>query len=128
MGTATAAKTLGSFRKVQSAALFKFQMDELNFNWKMVEIAYEHRRKQDPGAPSLPTTGSCDLHVLHGAYKTAQSFTSWKLDKFLETGFLFSRKALLEEQAIFNVMISLRRMKARVLLIICTEVLWASLA
>ena len=92
-------------------------MDELNVNWKMIEIAYEHRRKQDPDAPSLLTTGSCGLYVLHGAYKSTQSVTSWKLDKFLETDFLFSRKVLLEEQAIFNVMISLRLMKARALLI-----------
>ena len=70
----------------------------------MVEIANEqqrtpqtnsngHRKEQDPDAPSLLEMGSCGLHVLHGAYKTAQSVTSWKLDKFLKNYFSIFKKS-----------------------------------
>ena len=37
--------------------------------------------------------GSCGLHVLHGVYKTAQSVTSWKLDKFLKNCFFILKKS-----------------------------------
>ena len=50
--------------------MIQISMDAPNVNWKMVEIANEHHKEQDPDALSLLETGSCGLHVLHGAYKT----------------------------------------------------------
>ena len=62
-------------------------MDGANVNWKMVEIANEHSKEQDPYALPLLQMESCVIPVLHGAYKTAQSVTSRKLDKFLKSCF-----------------------------------------
>ena len=49
-------------------------MDGPNNNWKMLKIANEHHKEQDPDAPSLLEMRSCGLYVLHGAYKTAQCY------------------------------------------------------
>ena len=41
----------------------------------------------------LQEMGSCGLHVFHGAYKAAQSVTSWKLDNFLKNCFCIFKKS-----------------------------------
>ena len=109
MGTATAAETLDSFKEDHCDLDYVHNMIQISMAWpnvnrKMVEIANEqqrtpqtnsneHRKEQDPDAPSLLEMGSCGLHVLHGAYKTAQSVTSWKLDKFLKNCFSIFKKS-----------------------------------
>ena len=40
---------------------------------------------------SVIARGSCGLHVLHGVYKTAQSVTPWKLDRFLNCFSIFKK-------------------------------------
>ena len=57
MGTATAAETLDSFKEVYCDLdyvhnMIQISLDGLNVNWKMVEIANEHHKEQDPDAPS----------------------------------------------------------------------------
>ena len=56
-------------------------MDGPNVNWKTVEIIKEYWEQDDPGGSDLIEIGSCGLHVLHGAYGTAQKATDWKLLK-----------------------------------------------
>ena len=68
-------------------------MDGANVNWKMVEIANQHCKEQDPYALSLLQMESCGIPVLHGAYKTAQSVTSRKLHKFLKNCFYIFKKS-----------------------------------
>ena len=91
MGTATTAEALDSFKKVYCDLdvhkMIQISMDGPNVNWKIVEIANKHCKEQDPGAPSLLEMGNCEVHVLHGTYKTAQSVTSSKVDKFLKNCF-----------------------------------------
>ena len=72
--------------------MIQILMDAPNVNWKMVETANEHHKEQDPDALSLIEMESCGLHVLHGAYKTAQSVTSWRLDEFLKDCFSIFKK------------------------------------
>ena len=58
--------------------MIQISIDGPNVNWKMVEVANEHHKEQDPDAPLLLEMGSCGPYVLHGTYKAAQSVTSWK--------------------------------------------------
>ena len=81
MVTATAAETLDGFKEVHCDLdyvhnMIQISMDGPNVNWKMAEIANKHYKKQDPEAQSLLEMGICGLHVLDGAYKTAQSVSS----------------------------------------------------
>ena len=78
MVTATAAETLDGFKEVHCDVhnMIQISMDGPNVNWKMAEIANKHYKKQDPEAQSLLEMGICGLHVLDGAYKTAQSVSS----------------------------------------------------
>ena len=73
--------------------MIQILMNEPNINWKMLKIANEHHKEQNPDAPSLLEMRSCGLYVLHGAYKTAQSVISWKLDRFLKNCFSISKKS-----------------------------------
>ena len=59
----------------------------------MLEIANKHCKKQHPDALSLLEMRSCGHHVLHGAYKTAQSVKSWTLDRFLKICFSIFKKS-----------------------------------
>ena len=54
--------------------MIQILMDGPNINWKMLKIANEHHKEQDPDAPSLLEMRRCGLYVLHGAYKTAQCY------------------------------------------------------
>ena len=73
--------------------MIRISIDGANVNWKMVEIVNEHCKEQDPDALPLLEMGSCGLHVLHGVYKTAQSVTSRKLDKFIKNSFSIFKKS-----------------------------------
>ena len=98
MGTPTAVETFDSFKVLCNLNyvhnMIQISMKEPNVNWKMIDIANEHCKEQDLDAPSLLEIGSCGLHVFHGAYETAQSVTSWKLNKFLKNCFsIFKNKS-----------------------------------
>ena len=59
-------------------------MDGPNVDWKAVEIIKEYRDHDDPDVLDLTQTGSCGLHVLHGAYGTTQKAADWNLYKLLK--------------------------------------------
>ena len=50
----------------------------------MSETVIEERKK-DLSCPDLLAIGSCGLHVLHGAYQTAQESTEWNLGEMFKT-------------------------------------------
>ena len=83
MGTATAEETLESFKEVHGKLDFlhnmlQISMDGPNVNWKMIDLIKEEKREFDSEKPALLNIGSCGLHVLHGAYKTALCTIDWK--------------------------------------------------
>ena len=45
-------------------------MDGLNINLKLLEQLQADRRKQDLNMPELLDIGTCNLHVVHGAFQT----------------------------------------------------------
>ena len=57
-----------------------------NINWKLLNMIKEKEDQFDrnPQAPNILEIGSCSLHVIHGAFGTAESATDWNLRKFLK--------------------------------------------
>ena len=62
-----------------------------NVNWKIVEMLKQYHKEEDPLSSMLLEFGSCGLHVLHGAYQTAQFKTDWNLDKVLNCYSIFKK-------------------------------------
>ena len=54
-----------------------------NINWVFSDLLQEDGRVVNSKAPTLLQLGSCELHVIHGAYKAGQEATDWKLAKVL---------------------------------------------
>ena len=52
--------------------LAQISLDGPIVNWKIVEMLKHYCKEEDPSSPMLLELGSCDLHVLHGAYQTVQ--------------------------------------------------------
>ena len=52
-----------------------------NINWKLLNMIKEKEDQFDrnPQAPNVLEIGSCSLHVIHGAFGTAESATDWNL-------------------------------------------------
>ena len=59
-------------------------MDGPNINWKLLSMIKEDQSGRNPQAPKVLEIGSCSLHVIHGAFGTAESATDWNLRKFLK--------------------------------------------
>ena len=88
MGHATAEETFQSIQALHwkldlTHNLMEVSMDGPNQNWK-IEIIQEHWEHNDHDDPDLTDIGSCRLHVLHGAYGTAQKAIDWNLNKLLK--------------------------------------------
>ena len=60
---------------------------KLDLTHNLVQISMEH---DDPDGPDLMEIRSCGLHVLYGAYRTAQKAADWNLDKLLKLIFKLS--------------------------------------
>ena len=87
MGHATHKDTVKSFEEVHGDLdlvhnLTQVSMDGPHVNWKSVKMIEEYRESLDPECTVLLLIGSCGLHVLHGAFGTAQKQTNWQLDKY----------------------------------------------
>ena len=52
-------------------------MDGPSTNWKFLDDLNKHRK--DNEMPQLINTGSCSLHVIHGAFKAAIESTTWNI-------------------------------------------------
>ena len=62
--------------------LLLVSMDGLNVNWAFFSELYNHQTEND--TVKLLSTGSCSLHAIHGAFKTGEQSTDWKLKKVLK--------------------------------------------
>ena len=61
-------------------------MDRPNVNWNFYDMYY--RKRDESGLAGLVNTGSCGLHVLHGAFKTGAKKTLWKISKIMMALFI----------------------------------------
>ena len=64
--------------------MIQIGMDGPNINWKLLSMIKEDQSDRNPQAPKVLEIGSCSLHVIHGAFGTAESATDWNLRKFLK--------------------------------------------
>ena len=96
MGHGVADNIMDDFKKVHLDIvhnLVQLSIDGPNVIWAFHEVLEESYRKiEDPNAPYLLNTGSCCLHVLHGAYKTVHEKTNWEEEKTLKAAYgIFKR-------------------------------------
>ena len=89
MGHATHEDTLVDFKEAHKGLdivhnLVQLSMDGPHVNWKFADELAAYRQAEDPNAPDLINIGSCGLHVIHGAYGTAQGVTNWEIQKTLK--------------------------------------------
>lgn len=63
----------------------QLSMDGPNVNWCVQKAMEDKKMKENPTSPKLLQMGSCSLHVLHGAYKSAQMATDWELKTFMKS-------------------------------------------
>ena len=88
MGHAEADKAMKSLKDVHGSLdmthnLVQLSTDGPNVNWATYAMIKDDRIKDDPNAPVMLGIGSCGLHVLHGAYGTAQKKTDWVVKQYL---------------------------------------------
>jgi hypothetical protein len=87
---ATAVDLLNAFtsalaeRSLDLKKLVQVCMDGPNVNLKFLSELKEFiKNTSDPDCPQLIESGTCSLHIVHGAYKTAHNACDWKINDFL---------------------------------------------
>ena len=60
---------------LQKANLLQLSMDGPNVNWKVFEDLQSEIQLEN--GKNLLNVGSCGLHVIHGAFRSAMSETAW---------------------------------------------------
>lgn len=74
---------LEELKKFSPSKLLQLSMDGPNVNWNVFELLKEERSKQE--YPQLVNIGSCGLHIVHGAFKTAIQSSEWNISKILKS-------------------------------------------
>jgi hypothetical protein len=92
LGHATADDLLHTFTSALAAQnlnlknMIQVSMDGPNVNLKFLrELQVFLKNASDPHDPELLNIGSCSLHVVHGAYKTAHNACGWQVHIFLRS-------------------------------------------
>lgn len=90
LGHATSGDLLGAFtsalshHNVDLKKMLQVSMDGPNVNLKfLTELKTFLKNVEDPTDPELFDIGTCSLHVVHGAYKTAHEKCGWNVHVFL---------------------------------------------
>ena len=63
--------------------MLQISMDGPNVNWKLYDSIAEKRSENDD-YPGLIDIGSCNLHIVHGAFRTVVQKTKWGIDGILQ--------------------------------------------
>ena len=72
-------------KDLDHAKTIQVSMDGPNVNWAFFESLQSKRKLEE--LPELLDFGSCNLHVVHGAFKTRAEKTTWDLKKRLKALF-----------------------------------------
>ena len=87
MGHATADDMVSVFDSVMSPLqiqnMLQLSMDGPNVNWKFYDLI--NSKLQKDYSKSLLNTGSCGVHIVHGAFKQGVEATGWNTDEFLKS-------------------------------------------
>jgi hypothetical protein len=92
LGHSTLSDLLAAFTDALSKAnlnlkkMLQVSMDGSNVNLKYIsELKKFLKNAENPDDPQLLGIGTCSLHVVHGAYKTAHNACGWKVHVFLQS-------------------------------------------
>lgn len=82
--------------------VIQLSMDGPNVNWAFNNLLKEHLCDSDPECPTFVPTGSCGLHIVHGALQAGHNATDWNVNSILSSLWLFfkdspSKRALFSE-------------------------------
>ena len=58
-------------------------MDDPSVNWNVLEKVDDYLMNKD--LPETIHIGSCNQHILHGAFQTAIQSSGWNIDKVLKS-------------------------------------------
>ena len=61
---------------------FKLEWMVQSVNWKLLDMIKQDCCDKNPQGPKMLRIGSCGVHVIPGAFRTAKSGTDWNLKKF----------------------------------------------
>jgi len=90
LGHSTSADLLCAFTPAAGNAFLKkllqVSMDGPNVNHKFLRELKKHLNTE-PESPVILDMGSCCLHVVHGAFRTAIQATGWKVVEYLRTSY-----------------------------------------
>ena len=70
---------------LQKANLLQLSMDGPNVNWKVFEDLQSEIQLEN--GKNLLNVGSCGLHVIHGAFRSAMSETGWDIETLLTSAY-----------------------------------------
>ena len=70
---------------LQKANLLQLSMDGPNVNWKVFEDLQSEIQLEN--GKNLLKVGSCGLHVIHGAFRSAMSETGWDIETLLTSAY-----------------------------------------
>lgn len=86
MGHGTADGMLAEFNacvgSLNLAKLVQISMDGPNVNWKFYEMVQSDLKLNLK--LTMLDIGSCNLHIVHGAFKNGASASQWELDRYLD--------------------------------------------
>ena len=69
-------------KPICEANMIQFSMDGPNTNWKVFDSLQNHREELEDS--SLLNLRSCELHLVHVAFKTGLQESSWDIHKILK--------------------------------------------
>ena len=86
LGHATAECLLAGFKtamqELSLAGLMQVSMDGPSVNWKFIDLLSTARR-EDMIMTELVDLGSCELHIIHGAFQTGHRASGWDVNSGL---------------------------------------------
>ena len=71
-----------SLTELDESRLIQLSMDGPSVNWNVLEKLDDYLTNID--LPETIDIGSCNQHILHGAFQTAIQSSGWNIDKVLK--------------------------------------------
>ena len=71
-----------SLATINSINLTQLSMDGSSVNWLLLDFPKKQREQQE--LPKLLNIGSCNLHVIHGAFKSGFQSVEWNIGKLMK--------------------------------------------
>lgn len=86
--------------ELEETNMIQISMDGPNTNLKLLSEVQNERQKNK--LSSLIDIGSCNLHLIHGAFKTGSEKSSWDLHKILKGAFKLLHDSPARREDYFN--------------------------